>query len=92
MELVRLVQSTPTELEELIKQSLKSQLEGIKKDFSESNQGDKILSKEETAKFLKVNKSTIYRWTKGGRLKAYGVGNRVYYYMSDIMKALIPIN
>lgn len=89
---IKIVQSTPSELQELIELSVKSQLDEIKKNLSENNQNDKILSKDETAKFLKIDLSTLYRWTKKGKIKAFGIGNRVYYSMSDIMKALIPLN
>lgn len=89
---IKIVQSTPSELQELIELSVKSQLDEIKKNLSQNNQNDKILSKDETAKFLKIDLSTLYRWTKKGKIKAFGIGNRVYYSMSDIMNALIPLN
>lgn len=92
MEQLKLVHSTASELEELIKLSLQSELNEIRKDFSEISKSCEILSKQETAKFLKVDLSTLYRWTKKGKIKAYGIGNRVYYYMTDILGALVPIS
>ena len=53
---------------------------------------DQILTREETAKRLNVDYSTLWLWTKKGKIKAHGLGNRVYYYLSDIEAALKPLN
>lgn len=53
---------------------------------------DRIYTREEAVKYLGVSASTLYRWTKEGRIKSFGIGDRVYYKHPDIQKALIPIN
>lgn len=89
---IKIVQTTPNELESLIKESVKTELETIKKDLSNQEEKDKILTREETAKLLDIDLSSLYRWTKKGKIKAHGIANRVYYYLSDINQALLPIN
>lgn len=42
------------------------------------------LSAEETAKRLKVDRSTLWRWNKEGYLISNKVGNKVRYKLSDI--------
>lgn len=50
-----------------------------------------VLTREQTAKFFNVNQSTLKRWTDAGLIQAHGIGNRVYYKLSAIEKALIPL-
>lgn len=35
-----------------------------------------LMTIDEVAKFLKVNQTTIRRWTNSGQLKCYRVGNK----------------
>jgi len=55
-------------------------------------QEEKYLTREEVAKLLKVNKSTVSNWKTSGILNAYGIGGRVYFKKSEIDKAMIKIN
>lgn len=57
----------PESLAELIREGMKSQLEEFKKSFSFSNP-DELLTREETCRFLKIDSSTLWHWTKKGRL------------------------
>lgn len=52
---------------------------------------DELLTRQEVAKYFKVNISTIRNWTKKGILIKYGVGDRVFYKRSEIEEALKPI-
>lgn len=53
---------------------------------------DRIYTREETIKYLGISSSTLTRWTKDKRVKAYGIGDRVYYRHVDIQGALVAIN
>lgn len=48
------------------------------------NKPEVYLSAEETAKRLKVDRSTLWRWNKEGYLISNKVGNKVRYKLSDI--------
>lgn len=89
---IKLVQTTESDLEYLISSSLKTQLEQIKQDLSNNSNEDKILTREETAKLLGIDLSSLWRWTKSGKIKAHGIAHRVYYFLSDVHLALTPIN
>lgn len=52
---------------------------------------DTLLTRKEVAEMLKCDISTVHNWTKSGKLKAYGVGGRVYYKLSEIEEAMIPL-
>ncbi|WP_312764479.1 helix-turn-helix domain-containing protein [Epilithonimonas sp.] len=53
---------------------------------------DKYLSRNETAEYLGMSLSTLGRHTKSGLIKAHGIGDRVFYKLSDIHSAMKPIN
>ncbi|WP_421824367.1 helix-turn-helix domain-containing protein [Flagellimonas oceanensis] len=52
---------------------------------------DKLLTRKEVSEFFKVDISTVHNWTKKGKLKAYGIANRVYYKESELKRALTEI-
>lgn len=45
-----------------------------------------IIPINKVAKILNVNKSTLWRWEKEGKLQKVKVGNKVYYTQEDINK------
>ena len=49
---------------------------------------DTLLTRKETALYLRVSFPTIDNWTKKGILRAYYMGNRVYYKKEEIFKTL----
>ena len=71
--------------------NLEKKLQEIQKNF-EPKLPTEFISRQETADLLKVNLSTIHNYTKQNKLKAYGIGHRVYYKRSEIEEALIKIN
>lgn len=48
------------------------------------NKPEVYLSVEETARRLKVDRSTLWRWNKDGYLTTTKVGNKVRYKLSDV--------
>lgn len=78
-------------LETLIARVVKMQLE----EFYESqptNAKEVLLTREEACTFLKINKTSLWKWTKNGKLKAYGLGNRVYYKRAELLESVKKIN
>lgn len=47
-----------------------------------------FLSRDEAAKMLRKDKSTLYRWEKSGDIKACRIGREVKYKQSEIMRFL----
>lgn len=75
-----------------INQGIKDQLNEFKEEvINSSPMNDKLLTREETSEFLKIDLSTLYNWTKQGRVKAYGIANRRYYKLSEILESLKPL-
>ena len=85
------VEVSPEELQREIIQGIKSELlEELKKSL-QFQQTEMYYTRKEVAELFKVDISTIHNWTKSGKLKPYGLGNRVYFLHSDISKSLKPL-
>lgn len=80
----------PETLAELIKESVKSQLDDFKKDLQAHNP-DELLTREEACKFLQIDSSTLWHWTNKGKVTAYGIGNRRYYKKAELLDCLTPL-
>lgn len=52
---------------------------------------NEFISIEETCKLLRLNKTTVWKHTKTGRLVSYGIGNRVLYKRSEVLEAVKPL-
>lgn len=87
-----------TILHELSPEQITSLFEGIKKELAEikanfqPKQPIEFLTRNEATEMLKCDLSTLWLWTKKGKLTSYGIGNRTYYKRSEIEAALICLN
>lgn len=91
MESIQFIGTSPQELRNDINQDVKKQLEELKESFQPKTP-EELLTRSETAKLLKINLSTLYHWTKKGKLKSYGLSGKVYYKRSEVESALIEIS
>jgi len=55
----------------------------------EQTQEDRVLTREETAKLLNVDLSTLRSYVNKGKILSHRIGGRVFFKHSDIMKALV---
>ena len=51
-----------------------------------------LMTRDEVCKMLSFNKTSLWKHTKSGKLKSYGIGNRVLYKRSEVIQAVKPIN
>lgn len=91
-EVVQIENISIEELTEIIAEKLVDKLEMKIATFISNQSDDELLTRTETAKILKVELTTLWSWTKKGKITAYGIGNRVYYKKGEIMKALVILN
>lgn len=87
---IQFIQTTPEDLNALICKSVKEQLEELKQHF-QPKEPVELLTRKEVADLFKINLSTLFHWTNKGKLKAYGIGNRVYYKRSEVEEVLQPL-
>ncbi len=76
------------QFEELLKSTVKEQFDNFKRSIPKGND-EELLTREETYKLLKIDSSTLWAWTKKGKINAYGIANRRYYKRSEILECLI---
>lgn len=87
-----LVQLSSSDLFQLIKQAVKEEMDcitdAIKLNPKESENENDFLTREETAKLLKVSTTTLFLWNRDSILKAKKIGRRVYYSKSEVYNKL----
>jgi len=81
----------PSDLEELIRKVVSEQLEAFRGNGSTENP-EELLTREESCLLLKISLTSLWNWTKKGKLIAYGIGNRVYYKRGELIQGLVRIN
>ena len=90
METVQFIQTTPEDLVTLIKAGVKMELQEFKKGLNTSDP-DELLTRKEATDFLKINLSTLFLWTRKGKIASVGISNRRYYIKSQIVACLKPL-
>lgn len=87
---LQFIQITPEQLQNEIIKGIKTELEQLKKDF-QPKQPSEYLTRNEVAEMLKIDLSSVHNWTKKGKLKAYGIGGRVYYKREEVENSIIEL-
>lgn len=90
METIQFLQTTPEQLAEKMFNNVKGLLIDFKNSLPTSDP-DELMTRAQTCEFLQINSSTLWKWTKKGKIKAYGIGNRKYYKKKEIIESLIPV-
>lgn len=80
-----LIQISPEELTKMIVDAITAHQKDDRVQESD------LISRDEVCKILHFNKTTLLKHTKSGKLKSYGVGNRVLYKRSEVLGAVTPL-
>lgn len=91
MQNLQFIQITPEQLTDAIIQGVKTELEAIKKDF-QPKQPAEYITRQQVADWFHVDLVTVWTWCKKGKLKPYGLGNRVLFNRAEVEAALVPLN
>lgn len=87
--IIQFIQITPDELTEMIMAGVRAELEKLKTDFQQKEPTE-YMTRNDVRDFLNVDLSTVHNLTKRGKLKAYGLGGRVYYKRVEVEAAIKP--
>lgn len=79
---------TVEQLQQIIGTSVKNGILELQKELNSKNDGEELLTREETCKFLKIDSSTLWAWTNKGKVLAHGIGARRYYKRSELLECL----
>lgn len=71
-------------------QVLEKQIAELKAKF-QPKEPPEYLTRKDLAQLFKCDLSTIHNWCVKGKLKPYGIGNRVYFLRSEVEGSLIPL-
>jgi len=85
---IQMLNITPNELANLIKEGIKTELSELKKTLHPDHLESPHLTRRETAKFFGVSLNCVNDWTRKGILKSYKVGQRTYFKRSELMQVM----
>ena len=88
---IQLIQYTPEQLQEAIKETVRNEFEAIRRELKLKEQTTEFLTRNEVKDMLQVDLSTIHNWCKRGKLKAYGIGHRVYFKRHEVLAVIKPL-
>jgi excisionase family DNA binding protein len=89
METINFIQTTPTELANLIAQAVRQELKMLNRQVEKPSEPTKdLMTRKEVAKLFDISLVTIHDWCNSGILKPYKVGNRTYFKRVEVMEAL----
>jgi hypothetical protein len=93
MEAIQFIQTTPTELANLIANAVRQELKTLNRQVEQPSIPVKeLMTRKETAELFDVSLVTIHEWCKSGILKPYKVGNRSYFKRVELMECLLSAN
>jgi len=82
---------TIDELVNLISENVRSQLLDLIKQLQFNKVNDELLTRKQVCELLQIDSSTLWHWTKKGKVTCYGIANRRYYKRSELMQSLIKM-
>lgn len=90
MQQISVIQLSLEELVQEITKPLLSKIDALEARI-EKKDSDVLWTREEASERLKIDLSTLSRWTKHGKITAHSIGARIYYKESSIQEALIAL-
>jgi hypothetical protein len=91
MKNIQFIQLTPEQLTDLISSIITPQIEEIKNCLKQQVSDDALLTRAQTCELLQIDSSTLWNWSKKGRVTVYGIGNRRYYKKAELLASLVPM-
>ncbi|MEP5254325.1 MAG: helix-turn-helix domain-containing protein [Winogradskyella arenosi] len=82
---------SPEQFSTMLSENIKEQIELLISELSLKKSVNELLTRDEACELLKINSSTLWSWTKKGKLKAHGIANRRYYKKEELLQALTPL-
>ena len=82
METLQFIQMNPKDFQNEI-------INGILEIMSKPKEEEVLLTQSEVADFYRVSKTTIIKWQKSGKIKAYSIDNERRYKKSELLDNLV---
>jgi hypothetical protein len=91
METIQFISTSPNALANLIDEKIKAQLDELKQNFT-PKEPDEFMSRNETAKLLKISLVCLHDWMNKGILKPYKMGNKTYFSRKEVTEQMFNSN
>ena len=88
---INIFELTPEELLNKFESIIDQKIDDLKS-FYQPKEPTEYLTRNEVARLLSVDLSTLHNWNKKGKLTSYGIGHRVYYTRHEVESMLKPLN
>ena len=79
-----------SKLKQLIKEVIKEEFIDFKNNL-DIKESEVLLTRSETCELLKIDSSTLWSWTKKGKITCYGIAARRYYKRDEILNCLVVL-
>lgn len=73
---------------EILDLAVKKIVDGLKPFLVHNDPEEEFLTRNETARLLKISLPTLHDWTRTGKLKSYRISSRLRYRRSEVIEAL----
>ena len=84
---IEVTEVSVNELTEQISDKLLGKLKSYLKD-KQFEETDVFVTRQEAADFFSINLSTLWNWTRKGKVKCYAIGCRRYYNKKELIQVL----
>ena len=84
-------QMSPDEFRGMIDEAIERTVRPMIEQAVQPPHTPKLLTRQQTARFLSVSLPTLHEWTMAGKITASRIGTRVRYYQTDVEAALTQI-
>ncbi|HLF50927.1 helix-turn-helix domain-containing protein [Flavobacterium sp.] len=82
---------TLEQLAEVLAPLLQAQISQLQQPVKVEPEND-LITRKQVCALLSINFTTLWKHTKSGKLKSFGIGNRVFYSKIQVLEAVKPIN
>lgn len=91
MKQIQLIGLSPEENNKPVFDYIDKKFEDLKKHL-QPKEPTTYLSRNDVAKMLQIDLSSVHNWTKKGVLVAYQISGRIYYKRDEVEKAIVKLN
>lgn len=88
---IQFINCSPEDFKNDLLQRIDKKIANMIKDHLSPSTKNEFLTRNEVCEILKINLSTLWAWTKKGKLKSYGISGRVYYKRAEVEAALTEL-
>lgn len=87
---MQLIQLSTEDLKAIFGEVVKTELDDVKKHL-QPKEPNRYLTRQDVAKMLKIDLSSVHNWTKKGVLTSYQISGRVYYKLNEVENSIVQL-